>query len=247
MKKILKSLILVFLFAFVFTIVANAEEVELEETNVQENLQEEKIEGKVEEEKIVDSVLEETFDIVPNEIETPKEEVVVNIAPTVKAKAVTHYLNIEFLKTIINPDNTESSTTVHTASYGKINKKGIYMWEYLGLPKKQATSYQVTNCDGNGQDCLFTFDGWYTEDGTKITTATDTERTAVYNSSGADAYLITTYSNTAINIAVGTLPEDVNIKLYAKFNKTYIAPPEEPDLKVLFYNGYGVFQLRYII
>ena len=179
---------------------------------------------------------EKTNDTVTNETEEPKEEV--KEVPDVKAspKAVTHYLNIEFLKTIVNPDNSESSTSVNNISYGHINKKGIYTWEFLGLPSRSSKSYQITNCDGNGQDCLFTFDGWYTEDGTKITTSNDTIRGAVYNSSGADAYLISTYSNTAINVVVGTLPYDVNIKLYAKFKKTYIAPPEQPDLKILFYN-----------
>ncbi|MBQ6285489.1 MAG: Cna B-type domain-containing protein [Bacilli bacterium] len=76
MKKILKSLILVFMFMFAFAVVANADETELDETNVQENVQEEKIEGKVEEEKTeevrTDNTVNEEQPVEPTE--KPKQE-----------------------------------------------------------------------------------------------------------------------------------------------------------------------------
>ncbi len=242
MKKILKSLILVFLFMFAFAVVANADETELDETNVQENVQEEKIEGKVEEEKTIEAVVtpvaEETVNEVANDVEAPKEEV--KEVPVVKAKAVTHYLNIKYVKDITNPDNSVSSTTVDTKSYGKMTKRttdtygiiGLKSNGETGLTSRGDTDYEETDCDNIGKDCLFTFVGYYDDDGNKLV-FNSTAHTGV---SSGNSYLVTIFNNTALSISVGTLPEDINIKLHARFTKTYTDPQVDPELKISFYD-----------
>ncbi len=216
MKKIFKMLLLTFLSSCLLINYTRAEEINLEEVDI-ENIEQTTKTTESEEEnisnEIIDSVIEEVFDIIPDNTASVKSETEIKESlneVSVMATKPSYELTINYIDTRLEGMEKQTKTYTNSSSTSSIKMNG-----YLGLSTTTANSIDEKDSEGNLTYYTYVFEGWFTEDGRKLnyTDYTDVDGVSIkiYNKSQ--------YST--ISFVFPTLEENKEINLYARWTKYY--------------------------
>lgn len=216
MKKIFSKLFLICLFAFIFLNNIDAEEINFGDADTTQSIEHtvEKGEEKDISNDIVDPIIEEVFDIIPNENninekpETESEELSTEVL--VKAAKPSYELTINYIDTRLENMDIYTKTYTKNSSTSSIKMNG-----YLGLSTTTANFIDEKDSEGNPTYYTYVFEGWFTEDGRKLnyTDYTDIDGVSI------KIYNRTQYST--ISFVFPTLEANKEINLYARWTKYY--------------------------